>query len=52
VKKKAKKDKAMTLRDHERRMVLDKGGQLSDDDEDPHQNDPSYNERQNQLKRE
>jgi hypothetical protein len=39
----------MTLRDYEQKLVLERGGQLSDNEQDP---GPSYNEREAQLKQE
>nr|CAG4641688.1 EOG090X05XL [Eurycercus lamellatus] len=47
-KKKTKKEEKMTLRDYERKLVLEKGGKLSDDEE-VHQ--PTFREEQEQLKK-
>jgi hypothetical protein len=41
----------MRLRDYEQKLVIERGGQLSDDD-DVNKNDPSYVEREAQLKQE
>lgn len=51
----SKKEKPMTLRDYERKLILEKGGQVEDTDdehfeEDPRANSPTYVEQQKQLK--
>jgi hypothetical protein len=42
----------MTLRDYEQKLVLERGGQLSDDEEQQDDAGPSYTERETQLKQE
>lgn len=42
----------MTLRDYEQRLVLERGGQLSDDEDQGEDAGPSYSEREAQLKQE
>ncbi|KAI6183576.1 Protein KRI1-like protein [Aphelenchoides bicaudatus] len=49
-KKKQKKEKPMTLRDYEQKLVIERGGQLSDDEEPEKNAGPSYSEREAQLK--
>lgn len=45
--KKTSKDKAFTLRDYERKIMLEKGGRISDDEETPVQ---TFAQEQEQLK--
>lgn len=47
--KKAKKDDPFTLRDYERKLVLEKGGRYSDDEEEAAP--VTYNEEQEKLKK-
>lgn len=50
-KKSKKKEKAYLLKDHERKMLLEKGG-LSDDDEDaPPKTEPTYVQEQESIKK-
>ncbi|CAG9838163.1 unnamed protein product [Diabrotica balteata] len=49
--KKKEKDKPMFLKDYERNLILEKGGVLSDEeDENDRPRTPTYNEEQNHLK--
>lgn len=47
--KKTKTDEPFTLRDYERKLVLEKGGKYSDDEEDTQPK--TFNEEQEQLKK-
>lgn len=50
---KSKKEKPMYINDYERKLILEKGGKLSDDEEnyeDLRAHSPTYVEEQNQLK--
>lgn len=54
--KKNKKRRALTLKDYERKVILEKGGIYEDDEDENEQNkrsfSPSYNQEQEQLKKE
>lgn len=50
--KKLNKEKPMTLRDYEQKLILERGGQLSDDDDQKEEAGPSYTEQEAQLKQE
>lgn len=54
--KKKSGDKPMFLKDYERKLVLERGGELSEDDDDadvkPNSNGLSYHENEKRLKEE